>query len=53
MALSTAAQKLLAWFGLYNTTAVTYKNNLDSRYPRAQRRGAFLTALNELYAGGY
>jgi hypothetical protein len=53
MALSRNAEKLLAWFGLYRTTATAYKLNLDSKYPKAQRRGAFVPALDELYAGGY
>jgi hypothetical protein len=53
MALSKNAQKLLAWFGLYKTTATDYKIGLDTKYPKAQRRGAFVAALDELYAGGY
>lgn len=53
MTLSKNAQKLLAWFGLYKTTAVAYSNQLALRAPKAQRRGAFADALAELYAGGY
>lgn len=53
MALSQNAQKLLAWFGLYQTTATAYDYNLTHYFPRAQRRGAFADALDELVNEGY
>lgn len=52
MALSQNAQKLLAWFGLYQITATEYELELRE-HPHAQRRGAFVAALAELYAYGY
>jgi hypothetical protein len=51
--LSTFAQKLLAWFNIYKTTATAYNTNLNSKFPKAERRGAFVTALAELVYNGY
>jgi hypothetical protein len=51
--LSTAATKLLAWFSRYKTTATAYNNKLTTKFPKAERHGAFISALNELVAYGY
>jgi hypothetical protein len=51
--LSTAAQKLLAWFSRYKTTATAYNTKLSTKFPKAERHGAFVTALDELVAYGY
>jgi intergrase/recombinase len=50
MALSKNAKKLQAWFEIYKTTATEYAATLDSKYKKAQRRGAFAEALAELVA---
>lgn len=47
--LSTYAQKLLAWFGIYQVTPTEYSNRLDT-LPKVQRRGVFVSALSELVA---
>jgi hypothetical protein len=44
------AQKLLAWFGIYKITATQYDAGLP---PKAQRRGLFVDALEELVTYGY
>lgn len=46
--LSLHAQKLLAWFGIYKITPTEYNYNLSYKYPKAQRRGVFASALAEL-----
>lgn len=45
--LSTYAQKLLAWFGIYQINPTEYEVQLAS-HPKAQRRGIFASALTEL-----
>lgn len=45
MALTKNAQKLLAWFRLYKITPTEYNEQLP---PTAQRRGAFVNAIQEL-----
>lgn len=52
MALSKNATKLLAWFGIYKISAADYQAHLAT-HPKAQRHGAFVDALAELYAYGY
>ncbi len=52
MALSKNAEKLLAWFGLYKISATAYDAHLTA-HPKAQRHGAFVSALAELVAGYY
>lgn len=52
MALSRNAQKLADWLGLYKLTGTLYNTYLSTR-PKAQRHGAFTSALAELVAGGY
>lgn len=47
MALSLYAEKLYAWLGLYKITPAEY-NTLLSKSPKAQRRGAFVEAFDEL-----
>ena len=47
MALSTAADKLLAWFGIYKLSPTTYSNRLAT-HPHATRHGVFASALTEL-----
>ena len=50
--LTKAAEHLLAWFNMYKTTATKYDQFL-TYHPKAQRRGLFADALNELLAYGY
>lgn len=54
MALSSAASKLLAYLGIYKLTGTQYFNNLK-KFPKAigSEHGTFVSALNELYTGGY
>jgi len=47
MALSLAAEKLYAWLQLYKLTPAQYNNHLTT-HPKAQRRGAFVAAFDEL-----
>lgn len=47
MALSQAAEKLYAWLQLYKLQPKDYNNNLKL-HPKAQRRGAFVAAFEEL-----
>jgi len=49
MALSLAAEKLLAWFGLYKLTPGEYYTILEGS-PKAQQRGLFVDAFDELLA---
>ena len=49
MALSLAAEKLLAWFGLYRITPSEYYYHLYY-HPKAQQRGLFASAFDELIA---
>ena len=53
MALTYHAEKLLAWFGMYNVSATDYDTYLTTKYPKAQRRGIFAAALDELVYYGY
>ena len=46
-ALSTAAEKLLAWLTIYKLTPKQYNSQL-LLHPKAQRRGAFVGAFEEL-----
>ena len=50
--LSLYANKLLAWFGLYNITATDYYAGLPYAALR-NRRGLFATVLQELIDAGY
>lgn len=50
--LSLYAQKLLAWFGIYKISSADYKAHL-AKHPKAQQRGLFVDALDELYTNGY
>jgi hypothetical protein len=47
MALSIYAEKLLAWFNMYKVTPAQYETHLNE-HPKAQRRGIFETAFEEL-----
>lgn len=51
--LSIYATKLLAWFNIYQVSATDYDTYLTTRYPKAQRRGIFEAALEELVYYGY
>lgn len=45
--LSLFAEKLLAWFRIYKITPTIYEQRLAT-HPKAQRRGIFASALDEL-----
>lgn len=47
MALSTYANKLLAWFRIYQIQPTDYSQRLAA-HPKATRRGVFASALTEL-----
>lgn len=52
-ALTYYAEKLLAWFEMYNVSATVYDDYLTNRYPKVVRRGVFTAALEELVYYGY
>lgn len=47
MALSSMAEHLLSWLKIYKLTPGQYYTQLGE-HPKAQRRGIFLTAFDEL-----
>ena len=52
MAISIYAQKLLAWFNIYQISPTVHAYNLQYKR-KANRRGIYVTALAELVAKGY